>query len=291
MLEESAVTRGKLMSMVAALAVAIVGVGAQAAELNTLRDLKVVQTGSGAQVVVTGTRAPTFTVFRLSGPERLVVDLSSADATGIKGHHDGQGPVAGVVASQFSDERASVGRVLVALSQAAQYDVRADGNRVLISVDGAVAPAPAAEAEAKAEPAAAPAAPEVKPAAPAAPAVARAEPATAVAPAPTPAAAEPPEKKPAALPENVVAAEADEREVAHPARRITGLAFHRDTLSIRADGEVSRYEVLELAEPPRLAVDVYGVGLAARAPRVHSGLLKDVRAGAHSDKVRLVLDV
>jgi type IV pilus assembly protein PilQ len=289
MLEESAVTRGKLMSVVAALAVAFLGLGARAAELNTLRDLKVVQTGAGAQVVVTGTRAPTFTVFRLSGPERLVVDLSSADATGIKGHHTGQGPVSGVVASQFSDERASVGRVLVALQQAAQYDVRADGNRVIISVDGAASAAPAAEAkatEAKVEPVA-PAAPEVKSAS----AVARAEPAAPVAPAPQPAVAEPREKKPAALPENVVAAEADEREVAHPASRITGLSFARDTLSIRADGEVSRYEVLELADPPRLAVDVYGVGLAARAPRVRSGPLKDLRVGAHSDKVRLVLDV
>ncbi|HZH76763.1 MAG TPA: type IV pilus secretin PilQ [Archangium sp.] len=277
MLEESVVTRGKLMSMVTALMVAIVGVGAEAAELNSLRDLKVVQTGAGAQVVVTGTRAPTFTVFRLSSPERLVVDLSSADATGIKGHHGGQGPVSGVVASQFSDARASVGRVLVALTQAAQYDVRADGNRVIISVDGA----PAAEAKAEV-----PAAAEVKPA----PAVARAEPA----PAPAPKAAQPEAvvaKAPAAaLPENVVAAEADEREVANPARRITALSFARDTLSIRADGEVARYEVLELADPPRLAVDVYGVGLAARAPNVRSGVLKDVRVAAHADKVRLVLD-
>jgi type IV pilus assembly protein PilQ len=284
MLEESAVTRGKLMSVVAALAVAIVGVGARAAELNTLRDLKVVQTGSGAQVVVSGTRAPTFTVFRLSGPERLVVDLSSADATGIKGHHSGQGPVSGVVASQFSDERASVGRVLVALHQAAQYDVRADGNRVIISVDGAAVEARAAEA--KAAPVT-PAAPEPK----AAPAVASAAPAPVVAAAPRPAAPEPQEKRAAALPENVVAAEADEREVSRPARRITRLSFARDTLSIRADGEVARYEVLELADPPRLAVDVYGVGLSARAPRVRSDLLKDVRVGAHPDKVRLVLDV
>ena len=91
MLEESDVTRGKWMRMVAALAVIVMGSGAQAAELNTLRDLKVVQTPMGAQVVVAGTRAPTFTVFRLSGPERLVVDLSSADATGIKGHHYGTG--------------------------------------------------------------------------------------------------------------------------------------------------------------------------------------------------------
>src|SRR6218665_3074721 len=101
MLEESVVTRGKVMSVVTALVVATLGIGAEAAELNTLKDLKVVQTAAGAQVMVTGTRAPTFTVLRLSGPERLVVDLSSADATSIKGHHNGQGPVAGVVASQF----------------------------------------------------------------------------------------------------------------------------------------------------------------------------------------------
>src|SRR5262245_6198265 len=146
MLEKSAVTRGKWM-LATAWAVVLVGARGYGAELNTLRDLQVSRTGAGAQVVVTGNRPPTFTVFRLSGPERLVVDLSSADATGIKGHHDGTGPVSGVVASQFSDARASVGRVLVALDKASQYDVRADGNRVLISVDGAAAE-PAAQAAA-----------------------------------------------------------------------------------------------------------------------------------------------
>ncbi|NMO21795.1 type IV pilus secretin PilQ [Pyxidicoccus fallax] len=289
MLEKSAVTRGKWM-LAAVWAVVLAGARVEGAELNTLRDLDVSRTGSGAQVVVTGTRPPTFTVFRLSGPERLVVDLSSADATGIKGHHDGAGPVAGVVASQFSDERASVGRVLLALDKASQYDVRADGNRVVISVDGAAA-APAAPAEAKrAEPEAVKA-PAVVAAPVAAPAAVKAAPAPVVAEAPK--AAEPtpaPAAKPA-LPENVVAAEADEREVAQPARRITGLAFADDTLRIRADGDIARYEVLELADPPRLAVDLYGVGLSARAPRVSHGALKEVRVGAHSDKVRLVLDV
>ena len=288
MLEKSAVTRGKWM-LAAAWAVVLVGARVQGAELNTLRDLDVSRTGSGAQVVVTGTRPPTFTVFRLSGPERLVVDLSSADATGIKGHHEGSGPVAGVVASQFSDERASVGRVLLALDKASQYDVRADGNRVVISVDGVAQPAPAASAPAEAKPAA-PEAPkaavaEVKPVEPAKPAAP-----AAVVVAEAPAKAEPSAAKPA-LPENVVAAEADEREVAHPAQRITGLSFNDDTLRIRADGDIARYEVLELADPPRLAVDLYGVGLSARAPRVSSGALKDVRVGAHADKVRLVLDV
>ncbi|HEX8704513.1 MAG TPA: type IV pilus secretin PilQ [Myxococcaceae bacterium] len=321
MLGKSDVTRGNKWMIAAALVVAIAGAKADGAELNTLRDVQVLQTGSGAQVVVSGTRPPTFTVFRLSGPERLVVDLSSADATGIKGHHDGTGPVTGIVASQFSDERASVGRVLVALDKASQYDVRADGNRVIISVDGATAKETASAAAAPAEPRkkaeptpepAAPAAVAQAPAAPAAkpeaPAVAKAAPAPAVTqPTPAPVVAQSaapqvapvmveagePQKAPAqaALPENVVAAEADEREVKNPAHRITGITFAKDTLAIRADGDIARYEVLELADPPRLAVDVYGVELDAKAPRVKGKTLKGLRAGEHADKVRLVLDV
>ncbi|WP_044889626.1 type IV pilus secretin PilQ [Myxococcus hansupus] len=281
MLEESAVTRGKWM-LAAAWAVALMGARVEAAELNTLRGLNVSRTGSGAQVVVTGTRPPTFTVFRLSGPERLVVDLSSADATGIKGHHDGSGPVSGVVASQFSDERASVGRVLLALDKASQYDVRADGNRVVISVDGVAAQAaPSVTASTTRD-----AVGGASAVPPTAQAVASAAPVREA-----PKKAEPEAAPKAALPENVVAAEADEREVANPAQRITGMSFAGDTLRIRADGDIARYEVLELADPPRLAVDLFGVGLAARAPRVNSGALREIRVGAHSDKVRLVLDV
>ncbi|RKH16839.1 type IV pilus secretin PilQ [Corallococcus sp. CA047B] len=299
MLEQSAVTRGKWI-MATAWAVVLASAKVYGADLNTLRDLQVSRTGAGAQVVVTGTRPPTFTVFRLSGPERLVVDLSSADATGIKGHHDGTGPVSGVVAAQFSDARASVGRVLVALDQASQYDVRAEGNRVVISVDGSpVAPA-AVTAQAPATP---------KPAEPVAAAPKPAEPvAVAAAPKPAPVKAAPapvveamvavvPEEGAAAKAapsqapgrENVVATEADEREVAHPAQRITRLSLDGDALRVGTDGDIARYEVLELVDPPRLAVDVYGVGLSAKAPKVKGSLLKDVRVGAHEDKVRLVL--
>ncbi|MCY1042557.1 type IV pilus secretin PilQ [Corallococcus sp. bb12-1] len=289
MLEQSAVTRGKWF-MATAWAVVLASANVYGADLNTLRDLQVSRTGAGAQVVVTGTRPPTFTVFRLSGPERLVVDLSSADATGIKGHHDGTGPVSGVVAAQFSDARASVGRVLVALDQASQYDVRAEGNRVVISVDGSsVAPATvtaqAPVAPKQAEPVAVAAAPKPAPvkAAPA-PVV---EAMVAVVPEEGAAAKAAPSQTPGR--ENVVATEADEREVAHPAQRITRLSLDGDALRVGADGDIARYEVLELVDPPRLAVDVYGVGLSAKAPKVKGNLLKDVRVGAHEDKVRLVL--
>ncbi|NBD11547.1 type IV pilus secretin PilQ [Corallococcus silvisoli] len=297
MLEQSAVTRGKWI-MATAWAVVLASAKVYGADLNTLKDLQVSRTGAGAQVVVTGNRPPTFTVFRLSGPERLVVDLSSADATGIKGHHDGTGPVSGVVAAQFSDARASVGRVLVALDQASQYDVRAEGNRVVISVDGSpVAPAAAvAQAPAEPKPAEPVATPKPAPAPVVAAAAVKAAPVAAPAPVEAMVAVVPEEgasSKSAASQtpgrENVVATEADEREVAHPAQRITRLSLDGDALRVGADGDIARYEVLELVDPPRLAVDVYGVGLSAKAPKVKGNLLKDVRVGAHEDKVRLVL--
>src|SRR5437762_2620210 len=124
-----------------------------AADLNALKGIEVLKTPAGAQVVVTGSKAPIFTVFRLGEPDRLVVDVSSADAAQIVGHKDGSGPVAGVMASQFTNDKSSVGRVLIALEGATKYDVKAEGNRLLVSVEGKgveVVAAPAAKAEEKA---------------------------------------------------------------------------------------------------------------------------------------------
>ncbi len=247
------------------------GGGASAQGLNSLKDIEVKPAGAGAQVVVTGTRAPTFTVFRLGSPDRLVVDLSGADATVVKGHHEGQGPVRGVVASQFSDERSSVGRLVVSLDGAQGYDVRADGNRVVISVEGQGASGEAKSAEAL----------------PQAPAPSTFANVTA------PAKVEPAAEAPAARDgrENVVQATVDEKVVANPAKRITELRLTSDGLRIRGDGDVARYELIELADPPRLAVDLYGVSMGTRAPKGGNAQVKAVRAGPHADKVRLVLDL
>ena len=106
--------RGKLL-LVAAM-VGLGGASANAAGLNSLTGLDVKPSADGAQVLVRGTRPPTFTVFRLNDPDRLVVDVASADAGAVKGHHDGVGFVSGVVASQFADDKSSVARVLVGLN-------------------------------------------------------------------------------------------------------------------------------------------------------------------------------
>ncbi len=246
------------------------GQTAGAAELNALSDLHISPTANGAQVVVRGSRAPTFTVFRLHDPERLVVDLSGADANAIKGHHEGLGPVSGVVASQFSDEKASVGRVLVALNPTAQYDVRAQDNRVVISIQNgtqAMQPSPDAKAAAKAE---ADIAPSSTPAA------------SASASAPVTA---------ASRADGVIASKVDEKPVAHAATHVIGVTFSGEKLRVQTNGELPKYELIELGNPPRLALDLYGVKLATRLPKtVSSQYVGGLRAGTHSDKVRLVFD-
>ncbi len=243
------------MSVLLSVLLSIASAGA--AELNTLSDLKVIPTNSGAQVVVRGNRAPTFTVFRLNDPERLVIDVSGADATAIRGHHPGSGPISGVVASQFADGQSSVGRLLVAVGKNSKYDVRADGDRVVASIEVGSA---AGETLVPAMPP--PALPD-----------------RAVSESPEVAA------------DHVVANTADERAVAKPARHVTSLRYSGDRLQIRTDGQIAKYEVVSLADPPRLALDIFGVSLKAKVPKIRAGAVREIRVGAHEDKIRLVLDM
>ncbi|MEN9798607.1 MAG: hypothetical protein RL653_2303 [Pseudomonadota bacterium] len=268
------------------MAAALLPIAALGAELNTLGGLKVLPQRGGTQVVVTGNRAPTFTVFRMSEPDRLVVDLSTADAQAIKGHHDGNGPVDGVVVSQFSDTHASVGRVLVALRGAPQYDVRAEGNSVLITVTGGERTEPVAAAPGPDAPAA-----PVAVTAPAAPAEEKPEVARAAA---VPGAA-PPSAAPSAVAtagqDGVVQVRTDEQSVARPGKLLKAVRSEKGRLRLLTDGPLVRFDVVELASPPRLAVDLFHVRSAARAFRVAHPGVREVRVGAHDEKVRLVLDV
>ena len=103
---------------------------------NALTGVSVVPSRGGVEVTVKCEQAPVFNVFRLKDPDRLVVDVSSANVDAIKGHHEGAGPVTGVVASQFSDAKAEVGRLLLGLANARRYDVKAVENSLIITIEG-----------------------------------------------------------------------------------------------------------------------------------------------------------
>ncbi len=240
------------------------------AELNVVKALQLSGSEKAAQLTIAGTRAPTFTVFKMQSPARVVVDLAGADVSAVRGEKAGRGPIGPVNVSQHSDERATVGRVVVAIAEDARYEVKAVGDDVVISVGAEEKGASAA-------------------AAPEAERLAAAEPAAAATPAPqAPAAAAPTE--------DIVSTRRDERALAHPAKRLNAVKFASKAgaleVQLLADAEVGTFEVVELAHPPRLALDLLGFEKALKTSRPAPGTaLKEVRFGKHEDKVRAVLDL
>src|SRR5229473_3515417 len=242
-------TEGSQMTLkLTAMIAAFLGTGlAGATEVNRLGELRVFPIERGAQVILKGSQSPNFTVFRLPDPDRLIVDVSSADAHAIEGQRAGAGPISGLVTSQFSDARSSIGRILIGLSRPSKYDVHADGELLIISVfeeDKETAANDLGTASAPAQSMVTTSRQTGRPGALAAGSVA---------------------------PEQPLNSEVEEREVKHPARQVNRISYSRD--------------------PPRLVLDLYGVGLKAKVPKVHSRIVREIRAGAHADKVRLVFDL
>jgi type IV pilus assembly protein PilQ len=229
----------------------------------------VVNSPAGVRVTVKSSAPPVFTVFRLNGPDRLVIDLSNTVVGTVKGHHDGQGPVTGIVASQFSDAKSNVARLLIGLDGASSYDVKADTNNLVVWVakkgaEQLVTPTKVVVSEP--EPKAAPAARATEPAA-------------------AHEAAKPVEP-------GQVSSYVDEKKVERAAERLVSIAYENQRVSVKTDGDIAKFEVIELNDPPRVAIDVFGVSGKSKAPRVSSddALLKDIRVGAYPDKVRLVVE-
>ena len=241
---------------------------AAGSDLNRLEDLKVIATDRGARVTVRGNQSPNFTVFRLPDPDRLIVDVSSTDAHAVEGQRPGAGPISGVVTSQFSDARSSVGRILVGLARPSRYDVHAEGNQLMISVFEEDREPGSSTSGSAASPGAASVAVQKL--------TARLGEA---------------ESSSASTSDRPLNSDLEEREVRHPAKQVQRISYSKDALRIDADGEIAKDQVLELNDPPRLVLDLYGVALKAKAPKVHSSLVREIRAGAHADKVRLVFDL
>lgn len=246
---------------------ALTGLGAQALGSNQLSDLVMKPAGNGVEVRVTCSQSPAFNVFRLKDPDRLVVDVSQANIGELKGHHEGIGPVTGVVASQFSDAKSDVARLLFGLDGARRFDVKAVQGQLVVVIEGSVN-----EPTAQAAGAPVPQAPVAK----------NVERATTTAGASAVAAA-PGE-------ERVIASRVDEKSVRVPARRLKAVFATAKALRLSTDGELARFAVIELADPPRLALDLFDVAGTPRPHRPRAGLARDVRVGAHEGKVRVVVE-
>src|SRR5512133_2423388 len=172
------------LTLLGALAVAS---EARAVDANTISAVDVSEKDGAVELVIKGSRAPSYTVFKLQEPPRLVVDLSGADGSGVASPVEvAKGGVIGVSTAQYKDAKSQVGRVIVALDGPRRYEVQPRGDAVVVRVLSDVVAADAAAAPAV------PAVPAATPAIAPPPAVAapapREEPKAAAKPEPTPAA-------------------------------------------------------------------------------------------------------
>jgi len=228
---------------------------AEAPPANVIEGIRVVDGQGGVELQVNGSRPPTYTVFKLREPSRLVLDLAGADVSAVKGPLEvRRSGVREVTTAQYNDDKSSVARVIIALEDQARYEVAPRGDAVVVKVT-------AGEAQ-KADPAV-PAADESAP--PPAPATASAD-------------------------DHVLSRHVVEAATDHPATALTSARAQAGGVTLALDGEVTRYEVMELADPPRLVIDLYGVERAPKKAIPLAGAFKQARFGRDEGKVRVVLD-
>ncbi|MGC3997933.1 MAG: type IV pilus secretin PilQ [Anaeromyxobacter sp.] len=240
---------------------------ARAGDANQIRAIDVAERDGAVELTIQGSRPPSYSVFKLQDPQRLVVDLAGADVAGVASPAQvGKAGVVSVSTAQYQDERSAVGRVIVTLDGPRRYEVEPRGDAVVVRVLSGDAPAPAAAAV-TASAAQAPVRPE------------RSEPAGLA------------ESKGEAADPHLVSQRVDDATPSgRPARAVTAIRPSAGRVVVATDGEVGRMEIIELADPPRLAIDLAGVSKAPRGTVKLDGPFAQARFGRDQGKVRVVLD-
>lgn len=104
--------------------------------LNRLTRVQVEEGDDTTRIVVKGEKVPAFTVFKLSDPVRLFIDVSSADLSAIQTPIEVNNGVIGEITTlQFTDDVATVARLIVGLQTDAPYSVKASGNDLVVTID------------------------------------------------------------------------------------------------------------------------------------------------------------
>lgn len=107
---------------------------------DRLQRLEVRRVGPDYLIRVEGQRQPTYTVFRLHNPARVVVDLANYDVRALRQPRViDRGEVARIRGRQFGDEQLGIGRLEIALRSLADFEAWSEGSSVYLRIQPAQA--------------------------------------------------------------------------------------------------------------------------------------------------------
>jgi type IV pilus assembly protein PilQ len=110
------------------------------ADKNEIRAVTFDDDGATTRVNVRGATTPTFTVYKLERPSRVVIDVPQARLGEALRGHEGAATftpstwAVSTIAAQQIDDGGQVVRVIVTLARPGRYDVKTDGNNVVVMV-------------------------------------------------------------------------------------------------------------------------------------------------------------
>ncbi|MBI5493332.1 MAG: type IV pilus secretin PilQ [Deltaproteobacteria bacterium] len=237
--------------------------------------------GEGDRVLIGTTGSVRYTVFKLSDPSRLIVDMPGVNLDKVSANISVGNDFLNDITAVNYGENKEIGRLVINLKEGIDHEVKSGENSILVTLRKGGAAVDASAAVVKASASA-----EVKESAPVAVAQAPAEEQTPAPPAVEPA----PPVAPA--PEQA----APEQPALKQATKIVKIDSSKDgqntVIKIQADGALGNFNSFELDSPSRIVVDIWGVdsALGKDLVKLKGGHIKDVRVGSHPDKARLVFD-
>ncbi len=105
--------------------------------INQISTFQIEEENEGTVVRIKGTAIPTFSVFKLNAPLRLFVDVANSELGGDpKSVKVNNGVLSQISVLEFKDSHQSVTRVIIGFDKSAHYDVKTEGNDVVVFVDG-----------------------------------------------------------------------------------------------------------------------------------------------------------
>lgn len=282
--------------------------------LNELVSIQIQEGEQGATVTLEGSAPMAPNIFKLGDPDRIIVDLTDTKLGSVESAMEvGKGGIAQITANQFDDANSSLSRVVIELSEPAEYQAESQDNSLALKIAGGAGELPLESEE--------PGLPDV-------PAMARAEEEIPIEEAiigdpfaqvdepldldlepqlqPTPveevatepveeAAEEALEEAPAVAPVDTAALTED---VSTTATELVDIQYSSsDTgtmIRFITNGNVEQYEDFVLQDPQRVVIDLNGFRNAYPGDSTVSlgtSEVASIRIGESDNNVRLVLDV